>query len=267
MLLEYKFSNSELNQTLKLFLQIISGFFKEQLFSVVLHGGVVFDDLAPGYGDLDFIAVTKENLSDDICQKLIELRKPFCNGKYGTLSKMLEGAFLPREMLNPKNEGKALWWGTTGEREWESNQLGWLVLQVIREHGIVIFGEDVRNEIPEITHESLIEDVWSACKISKEHIKDKSLHSIDWLLTAARLLLWLKENRFSSKSEAADWGYLNAKGGWRKFLPRAKQIRLNPIIRKSSNTEQWLVKIEQPIKEAFKEVEHELIRQGYHKNE
>ena len=148
MLLVHKFNDPILNLTLELFLRMIKDLFKEGLISVILYGAIAFDDLAPGYGDLDFLAVINDNLSDEICQKLVEIRKPLRNGDYGTISMMIEGAFLPRHMLNPANKGKAFWWGTSGERKWDQNNLGWLVLHVIHERGIVIYGEDIRHQLP-----------------------------------------------------------------------------------------------------------------------
>ena len=39
------------------------GFFGRRLISVVLYGSILFDDLAPGYGDLDFLAVVDGDLA------------------------------------------------------------------------------------------------------------------------------------------------------------------------------------------------------------
>jgi hypothetical protein len=127
MLLAREFSNPQMNLTLEVFLRMIEGCFKEELASVILYGAIAFDDLAPGYGDLDFLAVVEGDLSEEACQQLIELRKPLHRGTFGILSKMLEGAFLPRRLLNPAHTGKAFWWGTSGERTWENNQLDWFV--------------------------------------------------------------------------------------------------------------------------------------------
>lgn len=262
MVLVHKFDDPQLNLTLELFLRMIKDFFEEQLISVVLYGAIAFDDLAPGYGDLDFLAVVEDNLSNEMCLQLVEIRKPLRTGDYGTLSKMIEGAFLPRQMLDPAKVGQAFWWGTSRERQWESNQLGWLVLYVIRESGIVIWGEDIRREIPKATREALIEDMWMACKNMRQYGRGGDLHTIDWLLTAARLLLWLEEGRLSSKSEAADWGLTHGKGAWRQLLPKAKEIRLNPSIADSDEVKQWLNTLSSSIIEACEEVEHELVAQG-----
>jgi predicted nucleotidyltransferase len=256
-----KFSDPQLDMALELFLRIITDFFKNQLVSVILYGSIVFDDLAPGYGDLDFLAVVTGDLSEETDQQLIELRKPLRSGEYGELAKMIEGAFLPRHMLNPANTGMAFWWGTSGEKMWQSNQLGWLVLHTIHERGTVIWGEDVRHEIPAPTREQLLQDVGEFCRTIKKHGKGGRLHSVDWLLTAARELLWLKERRLSSKSEAADWGYRHATGAWREHLPRAKELRKNPALASSAEWQQWLGQLTAPIREAGEELERELHHQ------
>jgi len=90
MLLARKFDDPQLNLTLELFLRIIKDLLRKRLISVVLYGAIVFDDLTPGYGDLDFLAVVDGNLSDETCQQLVEIRKPQRSGDYGTLSKMIE---------------------------------------------------------------------------------------------------------------------------------------------------------------------------------
>jgi hypothetical protein len=258
MFLNQKFNNPHLNLTLELFLRMLQDQLGDELVSVVLYGSVVFDDLSPGYSDLDFLAVVENDLSEQMCEQLIYLRRPLRSGDYGIYATMIEGAFLPRAMLDPSVHGKAFWWGTGGERRWDENKLGWLVSEFIRRQGIIIWGEDIRSSIPKATDADLIEDVQSFCRTLQEHGRGGGLHSVDWLLTAARELLLLREGRFSSKSEAADWGYLNAHGSWREYLPKAKHIRLNPATAESPDVRHWLDGISAPIMEACDELEKEL---------
>jgi len=266
MLLLHKFQDAQLNLTLELFLRMIKDFFKDRLISVVLYGSILFDDLAPGYGDLDFLTVIDDDLSDEERQKLIEFRKLLRSGDYGIMAKMIEGAFLPRQMLNPDITGKAFWWGTSGEIIWNNNQLGWFVLHVIRECGIIIYGENIRQEIPVASDESLKEELLTACNSIREHAQDGGIYLVDYLLSLARFLLWLKEGRLSSKSEAADWGYINAKGSWRELLHYAKKLRLEPVIANVNYLKQWLNELAEPIKEACDEVEQELLALGFKHN-
>ena len=260
--LAHKFNDPELDRTLQLFLRITAGLFRDRLISVVLQGSLVFNDLAPGYGDLDFLAVIDGDLASDDLRDLVEIRKPLRRGDHGILALMLEGPFLPRHTLNPACLGRAFCWGTSGERPWEKNNLGALALSVIREKGIVIRGEDIRREIPVPAYAEMLGQVRDFCESAVKHGQPGRLHSIDWLLTAARLLLWLKEGRLSSKSEAADWGALHARGAWRECLPRARQLRLNPSAAASHHWKQWLDGLETPIRQAVEELQQELAAEG-----
>ena len=249
-------------KTLESFVRDLREFFGDRLVSVVLYGSIVFNDLAPGYGDLDFLVVVDDDLSDEDRRGLVELRKPLRSAESSIYAKMLEGAFLPRKMLDPTVKGKAFWWGTSGERLHETNQLGPLVLHVIRERGLVIWGEDIRPEIPPPSRDEMVSEVRDFVEGMKSHGHGGGLHSIDWLLTAARLLLWLREGRLSSKTEAAEWGRLNAKGAWRECLPMAAEIRLNPALADSPETKAWLESLTGPIQEARAELEGELAAHG-----
>ncbi len=262
MQLSHRFDDPDVNQTLEAFLDIIGGALGKRLVSVVLHGSIVFDDLAPGYGDLDFLAVVDEDLDEELCLCLGRLRRPLRDGRCGVIGPMVEGAFLPRRLLDPANRGHAFWWGTSGERAWEENKLGWFVLEVIRARGILIWGEDVRHEIPPAGREDLRLDLRRACEAAREHARGGGVKSVDWPLTAARCLYWLTEGALSAKSEAADWGWAHARGECRQLLPRAREIRLNPRLAESAEMAQWLDSLTPSRGQAWLEVESALAEAG-----
>jgi hypothetical protein len=256
--IQHEFAEAELNHVLASFVRQISACLGARCRSVILHGAVVFDDLAPGYGDLDFAVVVDDRLSGVDCRELISARAPFRDGTHGVYGAMLEGAFLPDDLLRPRNMGKAVWWGTSGERLWDRNKLGWFCHQVIRDRGIVIHGDDVREQFEAPSPEDLTQEIRENCRTMREHGRGGSLHSVDWLLTAARLLLWLDEGRLSSKTEAAEWGAENARGAWRSLLPRAKALRLRPDLGERSEIQSWLNGLEAAIAEAAQELEERL---------
>jgi predicted nucleotidyltransferase len=263
MLVSHQFPDQELNRALEAFVAAVLGGFGGNLVSVVLHGSVTLDDLVPGYSDLDFLAVIRSGISESDGSRLTYLRKPFRAGEHGVYGAMLEGAFLPRDLIDPKKTGSAFWWGTTGERAWQGNRLGWFCLHGLRTAGIVIFGEDVRAEIPPASRESLLADAWADCQNIKQHGRGGTLHSVDWLLQAARVLFWLKEGELISKSRAADWGLDHAKGQWSELLPQAKEIRRHPQRPESPEVKRWLDGLTEPIQEASQELEQELLALGF----
>ena len=64
------------------------------------YGSLVHGDLAPGYGDLDFIAIADGDVGAAEKAALAETRVPLRSGTHGQLASMLEGAFLTPEMLS-----------------------------------------------------------------------------------------------------------------------------------------------------------------------
>ena len=260
MLLNSHFDDPRVNLALELFLRVVREELGQSLLSVLLYGSILFDDLAPGYGDLDFLAVVTDDLDEPTCRRLTEIRAPLRSGAYGVLCQMVEGAFLPVGMLTPEKRGKALWWGTSGERLWDRNKLGYFVLYTIGEHGLIIWGKDIRDSIPKIRRHDILTELLAGCKTTRDHAEPTSLQCLDFLFTPARELLWLKEGRLSSKSEAADWAYRNANGQWRNRLPRAKFLRRNPQVATCRDVQEWIRGLGPSILEATDELEHELER-------
>ena len=154
-----------------------------------------------------------------------------------------------------------MWWGTSGERKWTRNELGPVVLHTIRERGLAIWGEDILEDVPPIAREDMVRELADSVEPMRKHARpDGTAHSVEWLLNASRQLLWLREARLSSKSEAADWGFQNATGAWRIHLPRAKHIRRNPESAQCPDVRRWLESLEAPNLEAIAELESELVK-------
>ncbi len=252
-LLYRPFPDPVLNLTLEVFVREVTDVFGPRLISVTLYGSVVFGDLAPGFGDLDFLVVAEGDLTDEDANALIDVRRGLRSGAYGILAHMLEGAFLPRPMLDPRVAGSALWWGTSGERMWGNSRLGPLVENVIRTEGLVAFGRDLRLEIPEPSREAMVAEVLRFADSMRDYGEPGTLHSVGWLLEAARQVRWLREGRTGSKTEAARWGADCLEGAWPAHLARASELRRCPSLLQGpgkAEWEAWLGSLRAPILEA-----------------
>ncbi|MCX6376992.1 MAG: DUF4111 domain-containing protein [Armatimonadetes bacterium] len=258
MLLQHKFDDTEMNLALELFLRECVDCFGDQLVSVVLYGSLVYDDLSPGYSDLDFLAVVKDDIPEAMYSRVSDMRKPLRSGHYGVLATMIEGEFVPRKSLASPEIGQSYYWGTSSDKPRPGSSVRGLVAECIHQRGVTIWGESITSEIPRPTREEILQDLRDSMPGIREHGRGGGLHSVDFLLTIARFLIIIRENRLSSKSEAADWGRVNAKGAWREHLPMAKQVRLNPALADSPETKAWLESLTAPIQEACAELEQEL---------
>lgn len=260
--MQYKFNDSDVNLALEQFLYSCRNCFGDDLVSVVVYGSLVFDDLAPGYGDLDFLAVVKDDIPEEMYTVVSDLRKPLRSGNYGIIATMIEGEFVPRKALKATEIGQSYYWGTKSDKPRTGCGIHGIVARVILERGIVIYGEDIRCDIPRPSRDEIIAELQSYTKSVREHGRGGGIHSLDWLLMTARFLFLIREEKLISKSEAADWGFLNVKGAWREYLPKAKEIRKNPSMAELPEVKSWLESLTEPIQESCKELERELVAQG-----
>lgn len=212
----------------RVFVSIVGDALGDTLRSVILYGSVAFGDLAPGYGGLDFVAIVDNDIADDRREALIEARRPLRSGLYGVYARMIEGAFLPRHMTCPQSAGRVVWWGTSGERLWESSWLGWFDCLGIRKRGVVIHGEDLRCEFPTPTREQLAAEAARFVATVRRHGRGGELHSVDW----------------------------------RAHLQKGAWLRRNPDQAKSGGVIAWLCTLDAPIQEACCELEAELSKTG-----
>ncbi|HEX3046973.1 MAG TPA: aminoglycoside adenylyltransferase domain-containing protein [Bacillota bacterium] len=259
MLLRQSFSKSEINLTLELFLHMLHSILGVELVSVYLYGSIVFDDLAQGYGDFDFLVAVGADLSEENSGALLEMRKTLRNGQLGVYAHMLEGEFLPIPMLKRKVKGAAVYWGTKSEQKIAENQLGSFDLLLLKSKGLLIYGSDLHDKFEEVSQEELFVSInQSIATIRKYAIHTESIHSVDWLFLISRIILWLKENRLDSKSAAALWAYQYCRGEWKLYLPKAIEIRKNPSLGDEPSIKEWLKNLGDPIQGACDELEEEL---------
>jgi len=158
-------------------------------------------------------------------------------------------------MLCLNAAGTGLWWGTTRERPIDHNHLGWFNLLDLRENGIVIFGMDLRTEIPAPQPADLVQEIRRACRMMRQHGCGGGQYSVDFLLQSARFLAFLNERRLFSKSEAAEWAERHAKGSWRRHLPGCSRYRREAAYRSQPGISEWLETLGAPLVEACDELE------------
>jgi hypothetical protein len=260
MLLQQSFSKSEINLTLELFLRMLQSILGAELLSVYLYGSIVFDDLAPGYGDFDFLVAVQADLSEEKSGALLEMRKTLRSGQLGVYAPMLEGEFLPIPMLKQRVMGAAVYWGTRSERRIEKNQLGYFDLILLKSKGVLIYGRDLRQEFVDVSSDVLFNSIKQSIETIRKFANrtTESIHSVDWLFLIARFILWLKEGRLDSKSVAARWAYQHCRGEWKLYLPKAIEIRKNPSLGDEFPIKEWLKTLGNPIQAACDELEEEL---------
>lgn len=248
------FRDRQISYTLSEFIQDLQHILQENIVSVYIYGSVLYDDLCTGYGDLDFLAVVKQNLTNQEIEKLIKQRICYKNGYTSPYFGMLEGAFLPQALLCREN-GTGLWWGTKSEKLWKENQLDPFTMYTLRKQGLLIYGEPQHHLFPDLSREELVSFLHDFRICMRTYGKGGSLHSIDWLLLTAKFMCWYEEGDIISKSQAADWGLKHIKGPWKEQLPLAKELRKDPEKIKQAEYTSWINSLGPVILEASIEFE------------
>ena len=241
-----QFSETQLNDALLLFVTSLCEIADEQMIAVMLSGSILFDDLAPGYGDLDFLVVMKDEVTEHLVEQFALLRERLRSTQNIYLD-MLEGDFITRRMLQPDQQDVILSWGSRGEHARIGQLPRGFAVHLLREKGQVLWGHDIRCEIPPVTFYELLADAEHLCRSMRRYGRGGTLHAIDWLFTVARLLYWITEGDIGSKTQAADWGTVHASGSWKYHLQRAKELRACPAQYAMPETRQWLGELTEPI--------------------
>lgn len=148
------FQDQKLNKTLGLFVRDLEDRLSDKLKSIYIYGSALHNDLCPGYGDLDFLVILNDNLSCVEIDKLKNLRILYKTISKDIYTSMLEGAFLPLQLIQGE-EGQALWWGTKGENVWSNNQLDLFTMYTIKNHGMLLYGESQNHIMPEISNDEI----------------------------------------------------------------------------------------------------------------
>jgi hypothetical protein len=109
----------------------------------------------------------------------------------------------------------------------EVNHLGWFVHEVVRQVGVVVYGEDLKYDFPAPSDDALRREISDFVVNARQHY-DSPRAWIDGLFTAARMLVWLKEGRLSSKTGAAEWAAQKVNGSWKADMMWVRDLRLHP---------------------------------------
>ncbi|MEK4064789.1 MULTISPECIES: nucleotidyltransferase domain-containing protein [Paenibacillus] len=260
------FEDETLERTLSIFVDDIRAILNRKLRSIYLYGSATHNDLSPGYGDLDFLVVIGEDLSQNEIELLNKQRSIYRSSLLrrsvdrqipNLYTDMLEGAFLTISMLSGE-KGSGLWWGTKRESVWTENQLDLFTLYTIKEQSILLYGKSHLDNVPSYSREEFISFFKEYAKSMRMFGKGNSLHSVDWLLLASKFIAWWQEGVILSKSQAADWGLLHLSGGWKENLKRCKKLRKDPSMVTCLEYSEWLSNLEPAIIEASHDLDRAL---------
>jgi hypothetical protein len=186
-------------------------------------------DFDPQSSDIDFLIVTSENLNEHTLDRLRAMHADIASSGLA-YARRLEGSYIPHAALRRYDPQHSL--HPTIGVDWEfgigRHGSNWILERnIVREHGVVVYGPPPKSLIDPVTPNELREAVCEALG----GFWTEQLRGPDWLrpreyqafatLTMCRALYTLHYGRVVSKPQAAAWARETLDPKWQPTIDRA----------------------------------------------
>ncbi len=247
-----------LTESLRRFADGVDRLLGGQLAALYLFGSAVYDDLHPGYSDLDFFAVSARPLTVADFDASLALRKELKESGDPYLP-MLEGEFVWRGALGNDFDHPVLYWGTTRELLKQRYGLAGFSLRGLLERGVLLAGTEVRGEIPPPDDAVMLGEVDRMVGTLRQWatVTNEDIHSADWLFLICQSLHWLRTGQVTGKSTAARWALTAFADPWCTALPEALALRQDPALATEPDRKAWLAALGPTVQAACDRLEAE----------
>ncbi len=210
----------------------------ENFFGMYLYGSLASGDFDEHSSDVDFVVVTRGEISDETIPALRALHERIAASNLNYASK-LEGSYMPLAALrryNPNDPPRPQY--NEGEFFLAPHNADWIIQRyVLREHGVIVAGAPLKAYIGPVTPDELrgavagILNGWWATEIlaHPEQLKRAGYQPYA-VLTMCRSLYCFEHGAIVSKPVAARWAMENLNARWKPLIERAvtQQAALSP---------------------------------------
>jgi aminoglycoside adenylyltransferase-like protein/nucleotidyltransferase-like protein len=200
-----------------------------QLVGLYLYGSLSLGDFDPASSDIDFLTVTAEELPAETIEALRVMHEEIARS--GLLyADHLEGSYIPRAALRRYDPEHARHPSIGVDWEFHIGEHGdnWIIeRQIVREHGVVIYGPAPQTLIDPVSPQELRTAV---CRHLETRWQEMLTGDLEWLrprnyqafaiLSMCRALYTLQHNTTISKPQAAAWAQ-ERYPQWRPIIERA----------------------------------------------
>ncbi len=235
--------------------------------SIYIYGSVVLDDFKPGWSDIDILVLTRESITEPQANELVGLRGSMLAGEpHNLYYRSFEGGMLTLDAFVSGKRDTVVYWGTSGERITDKYHFDSFSMTELLESGMLLYGDDIRNELTLPTFSELSADVRHHYETIRKYggKADRSLYSFGWMLDIARCLYTLRTGKIIAKTEAAVWALENKLCPDPDVLKVALQVRREPLKHKSNEqTFDYAETLGEPIQRFADVLEEELKHEHY----
>ena len=213
------------------------------VYGIWLYGSVVMDDFRPGWSDIDFVVLTRGEISETRAEQLLTLRQQMLEKEPGNpYYRSFEGVIANLDEYREGKFRRLVYWGTSGQRVTDRYEPDTFSAFELAKYGKPVYGGKPWI-LPAPGREELIRTVRAHYESIRKYAAqtNESLYSCGWLLDIARCIYTLRTGDVVSKTQAGiralEEHLFPDEGPLRKTV----EIRQDPqAFRDRDDVKQWL---------------------------
>ena len=190
----------------------VTGILAENRPSVYLYGSAAAGDFRLGWSDIDILVLTREPVTAAQAETLLRLRQTLSEREPGNpYYRLFEGGMLSLPAFLTDTPDTVVYWGTSGERSKQKYEFNSFSREELFTHGVLLYGEDVREQITRPSYMDLRADVHKHLESVRAYgsTTGDSLYSFGWLLDISRCIYTLRTVKVIAKTAAGEWALAN----------------------------------------------------------
>lgn len=218
----------EINTLLEILFTGVKEILTDKFFGMYLFGSLASGDFNEHTSDVDFVIVTGTVIPEDQLQKLRDFINQLAASDNPWIKK-LEGSFIPAsDFKNPVPDRQYPSINIGGNFAFDNKDITSPVpRQMLREHGITLFGPDPKSFIDPVPEQDLkratldtLHSWWEPMLADSARLQDRQYQAYA-VLTMCRMLYTLKNGGIISKPAGAKWAKDTLDTKWKGLIDRA----------------------------------------------
>lgn len=218
-----------------------------ELDSFWLYGSAVMDDFRLGWSDIDFIAFSNGEITEEAAQRLLMLRQELKEKQpENPYYRLFEGVIVNIEEYKSGEYKRLVYWGTSGQRITDKCEIDPFARYELAKHGKCVFGSADMCLFPLPERSELASAVRRHYESIREYaqVTDERLYSCGWLLDISRCIYTLKTGEVIAKTHAGEWALESGIFADSAPLEKTLEIRRNPLKYKNDErVKAWLASL------------------------
>lgn len=243
--------------------QRISTILSDSSPSIYLYGSIPLGDFRLGWSDIDILVLTDKQITEEQAKKLVGLRQVMLEKEPDNpYYRSFEGGMLTLDAFLTGKADRVVYWGTSDEKIADHYVLDSFCMTELIESSILLYGNDIRNQLKAPEFSELYADVKHHYKTIRKFAQKtgRSIYSFGWMLDIARCIYTLHTGKIIAKTDAGRWALENNLCPDPDALRIALEVRRSPLEHKEDKqTFDYAETLAEPIQHFADVLEKELV--------